>query len=47
MFSDNKKHFYSLDLFRGVSGYGVAITHFFAFLYNKSKISSLTNFAAS
>lgn len=27
------KHFYGLDLLRGISGYGVAICHFFAFIY--------------
>ena len=27
------KHFYGLDLLRGISGYGVAICHFYAFVY--------------
>ena len=27
------KHFYGLDLLRGISGYGVAICHFYAFIY--------------
>jgi len=27
------KHYYGLDLLRGISGYGVAICHFYAFLY--------------
>jgi len=27
-------HYAGLDLLRGVSGYGVAVTHFFAFIYN-------------
>ncbi|MDB9760611.1 acyltransferase [Pelagibacteraceae bacterium] len=26
-------HYYGLDLLRGISGYGVAVTHFFAFIY--------------
>lgn len=29
-----KQYYYSLDLFRGFCGYGVAITHFFAFLHD-------------
>lgn len=28
-----KKNFISLDFLRGLSGYGVAVTHFFAFIY--------------
>lgn len=43
MFSENKKHFYSLDLFRGISGYGVAITHFFAFIYS-SEVNEYLSF---
>ena len=27
-------HYSSLDLLRGISGYGVAICHFYAFLYS-------------
>ena len=27
------KHFYGLDLLRGISGYGVAVCHFYAFIY--------------
>ena len=27
-------HYYSLDFFRGVCGYGVAITHLYAFMMN-------------
>ena len=30
---DTDKHFYGLDLLRGISGYGVAICHFYAFIY--------------
>ena len=26
-------HYYGLDLLRGISGYGVAICHFYAFIY--------------
>ena len=28
-------HYVGLDLLRGVSGYGVAVTHFFAFIYEQ------------
>ena len=28
------QHYYSLDFFRGVCGYGVAITHLYAFIIN-------------
>jgi len=27
-------HYYGLDLLRGISGYGVAVCHFYAFIYN-------------
>ena len=30
---DETKHFYSLDLFRGFCGYGVAFCHLQAFIY--------------
>src|SRR6056300_1620906 len=43
MFSDNNKYFYSLDLFRGISGYGVAISHFFAFIYS-SEVNEYLSF---
>ena len=33
-------HYLGLDLLRGVSGYGVAISHFFAFIYN-SEVSGI------
>ena len=31
--NETDKHFYGLDLLRGISGYGVAICHFYAFIY--------------
>ena len=34
---DTNKHFYGLDLLRGISGYGVAICHFYAFIYQAEK----------
>ena len=36
-------HYIGLDLLRGISGYGVAITHFFAFIY-KSQVSEYISF---
>ena len=36
-------HYIGLDLLRGVSGYGVAVTHFFAFMYN-SEVSEYISF---
>ena len=30
----NSNHFHSLNLFRGVAGYGVAICHFYYYLFN-------------
>ena len=36
-------HFIGLDLLRGISGYGVAVTHFFAFMYN-SEVSEYISF---
>ncbi len=30
---ETNRHFYGLDLLRGISGYGVAICHFYAFIY--------------
>ena len=30
---NKNNHYYGLDLLRGISGYGVAVTHFFAFIY--------------
>ena len=36
-------HYVGLDLLRGVSGYGVAVTHFFAFIYN-SEIAEYISF---
>ncbi len=36
-------HYLGLDLLRGVSGYGVAISHFFAFIYN-SEVSEYISF---
>ena len=30
---NNYNHFYGLDLLRGISGYGVAICHFYAFIF--------------
>jgi peptidoglycan/LPS O-acetylase OafA/YrhL len=40
----NKKnhYFYSLDIFRGFCGYGVAITHLYAFAYNFEYIEYLS-----
>ena len=29
----NKEYFYSLDFFRGFCGYGVAISHLYAFVF--------------
>ena len=31
-----KNYYFSLDLFRGFCGYGVAISHFFAFTYDNT-----------
>ena len=36
------KHLNSLDLLRGISGYGVAICHFYAFLYNNANLEYLS-----
>ena len=36
-------HYIGLDLLRGISGYGVAVTHFFAFMYN-SEVSEYISF---
>ena len=38
----NKKYYFSLDLFRGFCGYGVAITHFFAFTYDNTYMEYLS-----
>ncbi len=38
-----KNFFFGLDLLRGISGYGVAVSHFFAFIYN-SEISEYISF---
>jgi len=35
-FKKKINHFYGLDLFRGISGYGVAIAHFFAFTFDST-----------
>ena len=40
---NKNNHFIGLDLLRGISGYGVAITHFFAFIYN-SEFSEYISF---
>ena len=32
----NNKHYHSLDLLRGISGYGVAICHFHAFVHQST-----------
>ncbi len=39
---NKKKYFFSLDLFRGFCGYGVAITHFFAFTYDNTYMEYLS-----
>tara|TARA_A100001011_G_scaffold135805_1_gene143205 strand:- start:469 stop:1476 length:1008 start_codon:yes stop_codon:yes gene_type:complete len=39
---DIAKHFYGLDLLRGISGYGVAICHFFAFIYKNDFLEYLS-----
>ena len=36
------KHFYGLDLLRGISGYGVAICHFYAFIYKNEFLEYLS-----
>ena len=36
------KHFYSLDLFRGFCGYGVAITHLQAFIFKSMQMEYLS-----
>lgn len=41
--NSKENYFVGLDLLRGISGYGVAISHFFAFLYN-SEISEYVSF---
>ena len=33
---EKNNYFISLDLFRGFCGYGVALSHFFAFVYSNS-----------
>lgn len=35
-------HYYSLDLLRGISGYGVAICHFYAFIYKNTFLEYLS-----
>ena len=40
--NQTQKHFYGLDLLRGISGYGVAICHFFAFIYNNTFLEYLS-----
>ena len=36
MYLDKNEHYHSLDLLRGISGYGVAICHFHAFYFQSS-----------
>tara|TARA_Y200000002_G_scaffold374473_1_gene375260 strand:- start:802 stop:1809 length:1008 start_codon:yes stop_codon:yes gene_type:complete len=36
------KHYYGLDLLRGISGYGVAICHFYAFIYKNEFLEYLS-----
>ncbi|MAW17200.1 MAG: hypothetical protein CMJ01_01355 [Pelagibacteraceae bacterium] len=36
------RHFYGLDLLRGISGYGVAVCHFFAFIYQNELLEYLS-----
>ena len=38
----NNKHYYSLDLFRGFCGYGVAICHLYAFVYHNAFMEYLS-----
>lgn len=40
---EKSNHYIGLDLLRGISGYGVAVTHFFAFMYN-SEVSEYISF---
>ena len=44
-FLEKKKyhHYLGLDLLRGVSGYGVAISHYYAFIY-KNQFSEYISF---
>ena len=39
---DTNRHFYGLDLLRGISGYGVAICHFYAFIYQNTFLEYLS-----
>ena len=39
---NEKKYFYSLDLFRGFCGYGVAFCHLQAFVFKNSQIEYLS-----
>ena len=39
---DETKHFYSLDLFRGFCGYGVAFCHLQAFIYKNLHMEYLS-----
>ncbi len=36
------KHYYNLDLLRGLSGYGVAVCHFYAFLHDNKELEFLS-----
>ena len=40
-----KNYYFSLDLFRGFCGYGVAISHFFAFTYDNTYMEYVSYFS--